>query len=93
MTREKLALPLSDQDMVDLATRIELARLIEELLDAEPGSAGQARLRASLKDLKKMCDVLPDDDADRSPKRKLIQDMNDEELDAYLSALVPGLDG
>ncbi len=86
--REGLSRKLTDEEALAMTHQIERARLLEELLDTEPGSPAQARLRAALKDISRATEGLSASDAG-APRD--FQDMSDEELEAYVEALAPRL--
>lgn len=83
---------VSDDDrLAAIALQLELSRLRLELLDAESGSAVQARLRASFATLSKMGSEKLEEEAGMMTKQKL-GEMSDDELRAYVASLVPGLE-
>lgn len=81
-----------DEDrLTAVALQLERSRLRLELLDAESGSAVQARLRASFATLSKLGLEASEQESGMMTKRKL-GEMSDDELRAYVASLVPGLE-
>ena len=80
-----------DERLAAIALQLELSRLRLELLDAETGSAVQARLRASFATLSKLGSEKQEEEAGMMTKQKL-GEMSDDELRAYVASLVPGLE-
>ena len=88
--REGLYAPLSVEAQLDLVDELRRLKAIEAFLDAETGSAQAKRATDELKALRAKCGAEEGGSAITSIKQ--IKEMSDAELDAYLEALVPGLE-
>ena len=90
---EGLAAPMDGAARLALLAAVEVDRVMAELLDAEPGSPVQARLRTSFLALRRGLAGSGTDQQESDMKtRGEIGEMSDDELRNYVASLVPGLE-